>query len=53
MAASIPTPWSSPSSEGSDLERPAAAPPRAPAQFRTGLNDAELGLTAAERREFE
>jgi hypothetical protein len=26
---------------------------RAPAEFRTGLNDAELGLTAAERREFD
>lgn len=36
-------------------EADARAPglPRAPAQFRTGLNDAELGLTAAERREFE
>jgi hypothetical protein len=42
-----------PLSEEPDLERPAASAPRAPAQFRTGLDDAELGLTAAERREFE
>jgi len=39
--------------EGSELEMPAFAPPRAPAPFRTGLSDAELGLTVAERREFD
>ena len=39
--------------EGSDLDAPACVPPRAAAQFRTGLDDAELGLTAAERREFD
>ncbi len=32
---------------------PASTLARAPAQFRTGLNDAELGLTMAERREFD
>jgi hypothetical protein len=39
--------------EASELATRAAAPPREPAPFRTGLNDAELGLTAAERREFD
>jgi hypothetical protein len=39
--------------EGAEPDVRAPGPARAPAQFRTGLNDAELGLTAAERREFE
>ena len=39
--------------EGSERDAPASGPPRAPALFRTGLSDAELGLTAAERREFD
>jgi len=39
--------------EGSEPDAQAPGPARAPVQFRTGLNDAELGLTAAERREFE
>ncbi len=39
--------------EAAETESPAAASERAPAPFRTGLNDAELGLTAAERREFD
>jgi hypothetical protein len=37
----------------SDGQAPAAAAARVQAHFRTGLNDAELGLTAEERREFE
>jgi len=36
-----------------EVDAPATAAGRAPAQFRTGLNDAELGLTADERREFD
>jgi hypothetical protein len=40
-------------SEAAESEAPAAATGRAPAQFRTGVSDAELGLTADERREFD
>jgi hypothetical protein len=39
--------------EPSEPETRTSGPARAPAQFRTGLNDAELGLSTAERREFE
>jgi hypothetical protein len=39
--------------EADETAPPAASSERAPAQFRTGLNDAELGLTVAERREFD
>jgi hypothetical protein len=39
--------------DGSEPETRAAAAPRSTAQFRTGLNEVELGLTAAERREFD
>lgn len=39
--------------EGEETAPRAAAAGHAPPQFRTGLNDAELGLTVAERREFD
>jgi hypothetical protein len=39
--------------EAGESEAPPAAAHRAPAQFRTGVSDAELGLTADERREFD
>jgi hypothetical protein len=39
--------------EGPEAAPSAAAPARAPAPFRCGLDDADLGLTAEERREFE
>jgi hypothetical protein len=39
--------------EAAEVEPLAAAAGRVPAPFRTGLNDAELGLTADERREFD
>jgi hypothetical protein len=39
--------------EPSEPEQAAAAGPRVAVQFRSGLSDVELGLTAEERREFE
>jgi len=39
--------------EAGESEAPPAAAHRPPAQFRTGVSDAELGLTADERREFD
>lgn len=32
---------------------PASAPPQAPVAFRTGLSESDLGLSAAERAEFD
>jgi hypothetical protein len=40
-------------SEAAESESPAAGTGRPPPQFRTGLVDAELGLSAEERREFD
>jgi hypothetical protein len=40
-------------SEAEERPLPRTAARSAPARFRTGLDDAELGLTAEERREFE
>ena len=40
-------------SEAGEVDAPAAVAGHAPAQFRTGVSDAELGLTADERREFD
>jgi hypothetical protein len=39
--------------EAAESEPPGAGVGRAPPQFRTGLADAELGLSAEERREFD
>lgn len=39
--------------EAAESEQPGAGVGRAPPQFRTGLADAELGLSAEERREFD
>jgi hypothetical protein len=40
-------------SEAGESEPPATGAGRPPPQFRTGLVDAELGLSAEERREFD